>query len=174
MTPAEAKNIALRRYAVGECEQWRADATSEKRRRHPQTNCDGKPVLVRRALFEIETGRRITDAECVIPTCMNPYCIKPEHQRVISKAQHQKSAAQRAAKSPTRAARVAATKRARGLLKLTDQQVSEIRASEASGPELAAQMNCSVSMVSLIRLNKVRREYSGNPFAGLLGGGARS
>lgn len=170
MTPAEAKNIELRRYAVGECEQWRSDAKSETRRRHPQTTCDGEPVLVRRMLFEIETGRKLTDAECVVPTCLNPYCIKPEHQKVITRAQHQKSAAKRGAKSPTRAAKVAATKRARGLLKLTDEQVCEIRASDASGPELAARMNCSVSMVSLIRLNKVRREYAGNPFAGLLGG----
>lgn len=149
---------------VGECLEFQSRAKSERRKRHPLCSCDGKVLLVRRVLYG---DRKPTVEGCfLVPRCGNPYCVKPEHQKVITDHQRTKMGGASAADSATRAARVAATRNARGRNKLTPDQAREILASPETGLELAARMGVHPSTVSQVRRGKTFREH-GNPFAGL-------
>lgn len=151
---------------VGDCVHWRSDAKSELRKRHPLISVDGKVSLVRRVLWERTTGKTLGAGDYLMPRCKDPYCIKPQHQRVVDMKAKNAAGCKAASKSLTRAAKVQATKRARGQMKLTPEQVEEARHSNETHKALAAKFDCNPSVIWRIRIGKAHRNYS-NPFAGM-------
>ena len=110
---------------------------------------------------------KVPEGKCLVPTCDNPYCINPAHQRAVTESEKSKRAAERGSvSSPVRAKKIAETKRTQG--KLTVEQAREIRHSDETGPVLSARYGINRSVVNAIKRGDAWKEYS-SPFAGLGG-----
>jgi len=161
------KTLKFRCNVVGECWEFRTDAKSVLRKHHPMAKVDGKPKLMRRHAYELVRGS--LDG-CLAPFCENPACINPAHQKVMTIAQRNKLGGKAAANSPTRGAKVAQTKRERGLTKIDIDIAHAIRASEEASDVEAARYGIDPSLVTKIRRGQGWKDYT-NPFSGL---GARA
>jgi hypothetical protein len=149
-------------HEIGECWEWKTNARTDRARRHPMI---GKGTLVRRVAYEHVYGQVPADIS-LAPKCGNPYCINPAHQKRLTFSQQ---SALGGCFSPTRAANVAKTRRARGLNKLTPELVAEIRASAESERAIAKRLSLDKTTISYIRTRKTWKEYGAdNPFAQLL------
>jgi hypothetical protein len=127
-----------------------------------------KCILVRRAVWE-EAHGPIPAGKIIRCNCGTPRCVALEHLELTT---HKKLAQQMGAiglmSGPVRSAKIAASHRARHpLTKLTQEQVREIRASDETGVALAERYGVCEAMISRYRLGQCRREFTGNPFAGL-------
>lgn len=149
----------------GECWHW--NGYGGERGHYPQVRGPGGKVLqVRRVAFQLRFGE-IKDGMKILPVCGDPKCVNPEHQRSVTESQKSRRAAARGAYSSiTRAAKIAAYRRA-NISKLTPEQVQAIRASSDSGPVLAEQYGINRSMVNSIKAGRTWKDYS-NPFKGLM------
>ena len=164
MTDMTEKDIRDRCEEVGECWIWQQGTTSNG---YPQVKLRGRGVqLVRRIAAEI-AGKKLSPKQPVETTCWEKLCVNPAHMRPTTRSAIGKQAAQRGAfSSPTRAAKIAAARRASGV-KLSDEQVDEIRESSDPGPLLAKKYGVHRSYIVKIRRGEVMRDY-GNPFFGLM------
>lgn len=162
------ETVKFRCDEVGDCWEWRSDAASAVRKRHPMTSINGKPTLMRRHAYELVHGP--VGDRYVVPHCGNPECINPAHQQIISEQQKNKRGGKAASNSPTRAARVAQTRRAKGHAKINMEIANAIRMSDASAEVEAQRYGIDSSRVTQIRRGQGWVDYS-NPFAGL---GARA
>ena len=160
---ALADYIAARTFADGGCLRWTGAVTN----RHPSMRVDGRQVLTRRVIVELDSGS-IARGKIVRCTCETPLCVAREHLIVTTYRAVAKECGRRGLMSgPVRSARIAAAKRASKQAKLDAQAVIEIRASTATGAALARRHGVSESCVSRIRRGSVWREFAGNPWAGL-------
>lgn len=171
MTPQETSAyLRLRCYeAGGGCLRWYTKGRSEIRRRHPLVRIPGanKQVVARRALYEAEKGP-IREGYCLTPHCGDECCIEPAHQLQITNRQKSVMGQRVSAGSQTRGARVAATRMAMGLVRLTEAQVLEIRSSDEPGNVIARRLGVHDKTVSDVRLWKTWRNVGQrDPFAGL-------
>lgn len=146
------------------CLEWPTKAKTVRVRHNPMANINGNAgALVRRELFNFEV-RPLKRTQFLRPKCVSEWCIEPQHQRVLSIKESAALGGKSGAKH--RDAKVAATRRARGRNKLTDEQVQEIRASQESGYALAKRLNVDEKTISNARKGQTYRDYS-SPFAGL-------
>lgn len=153
-------DIKARCEEIGECWEWRTDARTDRAKRHPMI---GKGVLVRRVAYEAQYGA-LSDKHSLAPRCDNPYCLNPQHQKVLTFKQ---KSARGGGYSPTRAASVARTRRAKGLNKVTPEMAQEIRTSTETGVALARRMGVDEKTIANVRQGTILRDY-GNPFTALL------
>ena len=126
----------------------------------------GKTRMVRRVLWEQANGP-IKPGHIIRMTCETPLCVDVEH---MVQTTHGKLAKEMGAlgimSGFKRSAAIARTKRVtQG--KLTEEAVRDIRASSDTGVVLAARYGIAPAYVSKIRLHQCRKEFAGNPFAGL-------
>lgn len=161
------EEIHARCEEVGDCWIWQ-DAVSATgypiMRRRP-----GPCLLVRRVAVELD-GRPAAPRQPVAASCGDKRCCNPEHLAPTTlSAVGAAAAAKGAYSSPTRGAKIAKAKRATG--KLTEAIAAEIRASDETGPVLAARYGVDKSLINSIRSGKAWKTYTGNFFAGL---GARA
>lgn len=149
--------------------EWRSDAKTGDRKRHPMAAVDGKPKLMRRHAYELVKGSLAT-GKYLAPTCGNKECINPAHQQTLTNVQKNKRGGMAAANSATRGPRVAQTRRAKGLAKINMDIANAIRQSESPAEEEAARYGIDPARVTQIRRGEGWKDYA-SPFAGL---GARA
>lgn len=132
------------------------------------TNGAGYPkygrAAVRRLAYELAYGP-LDPGELVTVTCGCSMCLEKTHLKKTNKAEVTAISNARPATQLKRSASLAKTNRLR-LGKITMAIAREIRESDKSGLDLAAELNVSQSLISCVRKNKSWRDYS-NPFAGL-------
>lgn len=126
-----------------------------------------KTVLPRRALWEMKHGQPAPAGMPVITTCLNPLCCNPELLKAVSKAHViKRTAATGVFSTLTFRAKVAQGKRKTS--KLTDEAVASIRTSNEKPEVLAEKHGISKAYVHMLRKNRFRKEYTDNPFQGLM------
>lgn len=155
--------IADRVVEDGDCLRWTGSCVNG----HPYIRLSGRSMLVRRALWESERGP-IPAGRILRCTCGLQRCINLDHAKLTTyRAVGKELGALGVMSGPVRSARIAAVKRAGKQAKISQQQAREIRHSDESSTVLAARYGLSVSTVCRIRNGQMRREFAGNPFAGL-------
>jgi hypothetical protein len=154
----------------GDCLRWTGGVVGK--RAHPYVSVwspKRKCLLVRRLVWEEARGP-IPAGKIVHCTCNTPQCVSLEHLEITTFAKLAKQLGALGVMSgPVRSAKIAAAHRARHpLTKCTQEQVREIRTSDAPGNVLAARYGVSEATISKYRLNHCRREFgAANPFQGL-------
>lgn len=149
----------------GDCLRWTGACCNG----HPSFRAtNGKTALVRRALWEEQHGAiphgKILRCTCETPKCINLcHCVLTTHKRLA------KQNGERGLMSgPVRSAKIAATHRARHpKTKLTQDEARAIRDSAETISVLGERYGVAASTAARIKRGEVRREYGGNPFAGL-------
>lgn len=158
------KDIKNRTEEVGECWIWQQGTTNGQ----PQMKVKGLPTkLVRRMSLQM-VDRAAAPGQPVEVTCDDPMCVNPAHLVPSST----KAIARRASKqgrlfSPTRAANIAAARRAQ-YAKLTPDGALQIKTSEEPTHILAARLQVCESTVTGVRRGRTWKDYN-NPFARLGG-----
>lgn len=159
------KDVRERCEEVGECWIWQRATDGLG---YPIMKVDGAMRLVRRVVVQA-SGRVLQPRQPVGVRCDDRLCVHPEHVYPSSvRAIAKKAAKQGAFSKPTRGAKIAKAKRASSKAKLTLEQAREIRASSDSGPVLALRYGVNKSLINRIRSGDAWRDYTGNPFAGLV------
>lgn len=126
-----------------------------------------KTVLPRRMLWEKKHGKPVPDGMCVVTTCVNPKCCNPELLEAVTKAYIiQRTAATGVFNTLTFRAKVAAGKRKTS--KLPDEAVADIRTSDEPPEAMAEKHGISKAYVHMLRKNRFRKEFTNNPFQGLM------
>jgi len=156
--------IAKRVIEEGDCLVWQLGLVNG----HPNMRMGNKSVLVRRYMWQTAHGN-IPKGKVLRCTCGEPRCVNVDHIQPMTYQQIAKIEGRAGKMSGhIRSAKIAETKR-RTTAKITMEMAREIRASSETGVALAKKYGISQKKISYIRLNKVWREYVGNPFAGLGG-----
>ncbi len=128
----------------------------------------GKMLLVRRVLWTLANGP-IKPGHIIRMTCGTPKCVDVEHMVQTTYGRLAKELGALGIMSGVkRSASIARTKRAGYQAKLTDAAVRDIRTSNRTGVALAAEHGVAQATISKIQKHQLRREFTGNPFAGLL------
>lgn len=126
-----------------------------------------KTILPRRVLWEMKHGKPVPNGLCVVTTCRNPKCCNPGLLEAVSKAYViKRTAATGVFSTLTFRAKVSAGKKKTS--KLPDEAVADIRASEEPPQALADKHGISKAYVHMLRKNRFRKEYTDNPFQGLM------
>lgn len=153
-------HIRSRSLEVGECWEWQGACHS--RSQCPFIKWQGRPILVRRALA-IELGRRVT-GKCVTMSCGTRTCVNPAHFLLLTRSELSiRTAAALDYRSPVRVARISATLRRSGRLKLTAADAEAIRAASAAGVRryvLAEQYGVTLGTITNIVHGRTWRDYS--------------
>lgn len=153
----------LARHTVDDagCLRWTGAATNGS----PVCAIKRHTSLVRRVLWAAQHGP-IPAGRVVRCTCETPLCVTLEHIELSTRKRSAQIAA-RAGKmsSPVRAAKIAATKRAT-VAKIDAGVAGQIRASEASGRQIAEEFGLSLRTVQKIQSGEIWKVY-GSAFAGL-------
>jgi hypothetical protein len=159
----KAKDLKDRSTEIGGCWIWTQGTTGNG---YPQMKVVGcKTTLVRR-MAAMLAGHELDGRAPVDMTCDERLCVNPKHtQPSTTKAVSAKAAERGAFSTVQRSARIAAAKRA-GRVKLSDEQVAEIRASTEPETVLSPKYGVHRSYIGRIRRGTDRKDYS-NPFAGL-------
>lgn len=154
--------IRARCEEVGDCWIWQRATCATG---YPIMTIARRCHLVRRIAVEA-SGRALKPRQPVGSRCGDKLCVNPDHLFPSTTAAIARKAARAGAFSaPTRGAKIAQARR--GTMKLTQEQVREIRASTESGPALALRYGVNRSLVQRIRSGNAWRDYA-SPFAGLL------
>ena len=126
-----------------------------------------KQTAVRRWLSQ-QMGKAIPANHVATNTCGNPHCVAPDHLLIASRSELGKANDMRTGytRTPTRRKRISDDKRKR-FAKLTTEQIAAIRAAE-TGVQAAIEHGISKATASSIRAYKKWKDYSSNPFAGLM------
>lgn len=120
-----------------------------------------------RAMFQL-SGRRLVPRVPIETTCDEKLCINPAHLRKTTVARiAQRKAAAGGWTGVLRCSKIATTKRASPLAKLTIELAREIRLSDETNIVLAERHDVDPSLIQGIKAGKRWRDYS-NPFAGLM------
>lgn len=159
----DAMVIMERTEEYGDCLLW-TGATGDSG--HPIHKPSGKPCqLVRRTVWYL-AGNELIPRQPLVATCREKRCINPEHTAQSTTAKISQDAAKRGKFSTLkRRAAIAAGMTHRH--KLSAAAVNEIKASTDSGPVLAARHNVHRSLVTRIKRNAARIDYS-NPYLALM------
>lgn len=165
MTTITEKDLKDRSDEVGDCWIWNQGTSNTGYPQMKVYGCGCK--LVRRLAAEL-AGKTPAPRQPVDTTCGEKLCVNPDHMRLTTQKAVGKRAAERGAFSTvSRAAKISAASRA-GRVKLTDEQVAEIRASSEPETKRAPLYGVNRSYIGRIRRGQDRKDYR-NPFAGLMG-----
>ena len=150
----------------GDCVCWTGRVTSEGD--HPVMRHYGKDKLVRRLLWTAIFGD-VPAGQQLRTKCRNTLCVNIDHFKPMTHARIGKLAAKETGWPgfALRRMRIAASRRA-DAPKLTMEIARTIRASDESGPVLAARHNINKSLVNRIKRGQSWAESVSSPFAGLL------
>ena len=156
--------IRARCTECGDCWEWQR-ALSDGR--YPTLRYKGRTVNARRAVYEL-AGHKLMGNSFIVTTCGNTRCLNPDHLKQVTQKTHlTRMAALGAMSGPVRSAKIAAAKRAQaGKITLADAR--QIRSSDEPVKDLAERYGLSKDRVYRIRRGEAWRDYSNNPFAGLL------
>lgn len=159
-------DIKARCEEVGDCWIWQG-ATSQTG--YPIVKVNGEGCrLVRRVVLGLK-GVCLKKRQPTVTTCNDKLCVCPNHVKSSNPSSVGRMAAKRGAfSSPARGAKIAKVRRAAADAKLTEEQAREIRMSPESGPALAARYGVNRSRIQAIKRGAAWKEYTDNPFAGLL------
>lgn len=162
------ENIKARCTEVGECWEWNLQMV--QRGAIPIWSVGSKDkVYPRREAWKLHTGREVPEG-CYITnfhTCANRKCCNPEHSGPKRREKvHQNTIKSGKLHTDAIRAKISATKRAKS--KLSDEAAHEIRTSTEPVPVLAKKHGISEAYGYMIRRGEHRRDYAGNPFAGLM------
>jgi hypothetical protein len=142
----------------GECLIWKGGLAAGS---CPSCRINGKTVAVRRALWEAMGNVLPPKGKgAIVAKCKEDRCVAPEH--LISKRRGTKKGTKR----PT-STRVRMSKGRRSVSRLTEADVSAIRASTATQKVLAEQYNVCRRTIGDIKSGQTWAPLS-NPFAGLI------
>lgn len=155
------ESLMARTEEVGDCRVWTGYSTNKT----PQVHHQGDMVSVRKLILEL-SGVRV-NGQFIGATCGTENCVCPEHiiqrnQKNQAKAMAKKAAERRAERETMHII----SRRKRADTKLNLEAVREIRASEESGPILAAKYGVSRTLINKVKRGIYWRD-EGNPFAGL-------
>lgn len=132
---------------------------------HPGGTIDGRKVLIRRELWAAKNGP-IPPGKIICCTCETPLCV--EHLELSSYARLAKRLGALGVMSgPIRSARIAAAKRAGKQARITQDEARTIRVSDETSTVLAGRYGLSVATICRIKRGELRREFTGNVWAGL-------
>lgn len=167
--PCDMDYLRLRATECGDCLEWRMACVGG---RYPVTTfrlaSDGgrqRQFYVRHLVYELKHGkpppkdRRL----CISTSCENDRCIAPNHVVVTTKKALTDRAAARGLFS-TVVFRAKVSQSRQKTRKLSDEDVRDIRASDAPVKDLAAKHGVSNSYVRLVRRGSEAIDYS-SPFA---------
>lgn len=158
-----AEEIKNRCDELGDCWIWKQTTSSTG---YPIMKVHGCGCQLVRRLSATLAGKTPAPRQPVDTTCGEKLCVNPDHMRPTTPQAVAKRAAKRGAwSSVSRAAKISAARRA-GRVKLTDEQVAEIRASSEPETKLAPLYGVNRSYIGRIRRGTDRKDYR-NPFAGL-------
>lgn len=147
----------------GDCLRW----TGYCYNGHLGGTIDRRKVLIRRELYVAAKGPipkgKILRCICETPLCVNVGHVVPTTYKAVAK----ECGALGLMSGPVRSARIAAAKRAGAQAKISQEDARAIRASDEPLSVLAARYRLTESTCSKIRRGQVRREFTGNPWAGL-------
>ncbi len=156
--------IAARCDEEGDCWLWR-DATNHGG--YPIFKPFGKPcTLVRRAAFVL-AGGVLKRRQPLVSSCEDKLCVNPAHLLISTQSKiGQKAAKLGAYSSKARSAKIAAARRIGS--KMTADLAQEIRQSTETGSVLALRYGVSKGLINGIKRGRFWKDYTGNPFSGLL------
>lgn len=160
--PVTLDTIHDRCDEVGDCWIWRGALSHGTQ---PAINIDRRSTSVRRFVASL-LGRQ-TKNRYVTSCCGDPLCVAPDHLRVVTRSQLNKSAAERTGygKSLTRSVKLAEARRRRA--RLSPELVQMIRQSDLSDAQLAKQLAVAKSTINDARRGDTWRDYH-NPWNQLL------
>lgn len=171
--PCDLEYIRLRCRMEGDCWVWSLSTKEGRWPRMSVTRPDKKGVArqfclyVRHVVVWLSRGGRprLGNNRAVITTCGNPMCVNPAHLKVISKAELNRI---NAGYQGTLSMRKKYAESRRRTSRLSDDDVKTIRESDKAAKEVAQEYGISLAYVYMLRRGEWRREYTSNPFAGLL------
>lgn len=154
---------------VGDCWIWQRGTTPSG---YPIMKIHGHGCCSVRRVVAILSGHDLAMRQPVQATCNERGCLNPAHLVPSTSSKIGIAAGKRGAFSTmTRRIKVAAGRRLAADVKLDMDKAREIRASDESGPVLAARYGVNTSLINAIKRGDAWIEYGNNPFAGLFAGG---
>lgn len=163
--PMTLDRVKVRCRVCGDCWEWQGATNGVGHPKVAWLTAEGKThKSARRVVWEVVRGP-LTDKQLVTVSCDNQKCLNPAHLKLTTKSAVAKKNNAKTGTSLKRRASVAKTNRVK-FGKITMEIAREIRASEKSGVELAREFDCSVSLISHVRVGRSWVEHS-SPFAGL-------
>lgn len=164
-----AEQLYARCDEVGHCALWQGPVCNHVPqfyvRKRPNGGRDkhGAFLSCRRLVFEAVSGKPIPKGKFPVAMCRDRRCIRYEHLKLLTRKQIGQLASKEGKFSaPQRAAAIREGIRKAGRLKLTPEQVREIRTSDETGVALAARMGVDKSLPPRIRRNEAHRETVAN------------
>ena len=161
------ESLKAKTVEIGDCWIWQGYFANKT----PQVYWDGKVMSVRRVIKELQTGKKAYKNIYISTKCGEEKCINPDHYRYSTMREHMILMAKNAnPQGIKRRMKLREAAKKRGLIKLTDEQVSNILMSDESGPVLAARFNVTRGLINKIRNGSCRfiNKQISNPFAGLM------
>lgn len=123
----------MNRRSPNECWEWTAGCFADG---YGAINVDGKPKRAPRVSYELFKGP-IPDGLHIRHACDNPICVNPMHLETGTAAENSADRVRRGRHGQTP--------------KITDGQVAQIRESDASYKDIAAEYGISYGLIGLIR-----------------------
>lgn len=156
--------IKARCIECGDCWEWQGGLIGGG---HPQVRYKGQCGSARRAVYEL-SGGRLYQKSFIVTTCENRLCLNPAHLKQMTQAQYmQKLGALGVQGGLVRTANVARGKQAQAG-KITMADARQIRQSDEPVKSLAERYGLSPERIYRIRKGTAWREYTNNPFIGLM------
>ena len=153
---------------VGECWIWKMSLkTGVPAVRIPTSEDPKRPLVNVRRWMAIQQGKSV-DGLFATTKCCDPLCVNPEHIILMTRKQLSKRAGATMSRNetPARRAKRTAARVRRGDIKIGPEIARQIRNSDKTTKEWAAELGCSPNTVWLVVAGKTLVDHTG-PFAGL-------
>lgn len=160
----EIEAIRAKCEEVGKCWIWTGCTDGHGR---PQKRWGGRTYYVRRLVRELVDGKPLPPDRQAAATCGCITCVSPDCSVAATPTERSMLAAARGSfNRPDKMAKMMATKRAKS--HISDELVQRIRTAEGPTSRISRETGVSQAHVKAIRRGTARRDWTNNPFAGLL------
>jgi len=157
------KKIESRCEEVGDCLEWQGHVSSGG---SPRIWHEGKMQSARKLVLQAHgKPSEVPLKHKLMTTCENPRCIHPDHLVIVPMAKFVRERLVPGTNHLLRSAKIAKARRAGA--KLSDADVSDIRASTEKDHILAERYGVSRAYVSSIQLHRRWRDHTISPWAGM-------